>query len=94
MGFISSVRATPSLDAVVIESFRPEKFASPDLIEAEAILREHGFLPMDYNPWTRESIPLLNPNDGGQNTIYARDPENIGPGLKLAAPIRAFGTNL
>jgi len=97
LAFLKGCRETlakPTLDAVVMETFRPERFSSPALMETEAILREYGFVPMSYNPWNRELTSLLNAFDGGQNTIYARNPEKLRPRLRLAAPIRAFGTDL
>ena len=45
-----------SLIAVVMETFRPHNFAQADLIAAEAILSEHGFVPMAYKPWQRELV--------------------------------------
>jgi hypothetical protein len=86
--------AKPHLCALVMETFRPTNYSSAALIEAETILRGHGFLPMAYRPWNRELVPLSNASDGGQNTIYVRDPIELSKILKRARPIRAFGKYL
>ncbi|MFZ1055873.1 MAG: FkbM family methyltransferase, partial [Opitutaceae bacterium] len=70
-----------SLIAVVMETFRPHNFAQADLIAAEAILSEHGFVPMAYKPWQRELVVLTQPSDGGQNTIYVRGPGEVAQRL-------------
>ena len=77
-----------------METFRPFNYAMPALIAAETILREHGFFPMAYNPWTRELTPLLLPNEGTQNTIYVRDSLTVGAHLKEANPVYAFGAKI
>jgi FkbM family methyltransferase len=97
LGVLNGARdilAKPSLCAVVMETFRPSNFAEPALIAAEAILGEHGFVPMAYNPWKRDLQPLLRPSDGTQNTIYVRAPSAVGARLKQAGPLRAFGTTV
>lgn len=88
------VLARPSLCAVVMETFRPHNFAQPSLIAAEAILREHDFVPVAYDPWKRELSPLLQPADGGQNTIYVREPALLADRLKQAEPLCAFGRKI
>ncbi len=88
------VLSSPSLSAIVMETFRPQNYADPKLIEAEEILRGHGFVPMAYDPWTRSLLPLANPGDGAQNTIYLRGAESVLSRLKDAPPVRAFGRNI
>lgn len=88
------ILAKPSLSAVVMETFRPHNFTQPALVAAEAILREHDFVPVAYDPWKRELMPLLQPSDGGQNTIYVRDPSGLVARLKQAGPVRAFGRDI
>jgi FkbM family methyltransferase len=89
-----NILAKPSLRAVVMETFRPFNFAKPALIAAEAILLEHGFIPMAYEPWKRELRPLLKPSDGMQNTTYIRDHSAALALLKQAEPVCAFGTKV
>jgi len=89
-----NILAKPSLRAVVMETFRPANFAKPALIASEAILLEHGFIPMAYEPWKRELMPLIKPSDGMQNTIYVRDHLTVLALLKQAEPMRAFGTKV
>ena len=89
-----SLLGKDSLRAVVMETFRPHNFATPTLIAAEAILREHDFVPMAYNPWRRELLPLVQPSDGAQNTIYVRDPLAVSARLRKSEPVRAFGTRM
>jgi hypothetical protein len=89
-----NILAKPSLRAVVMETFRPLHHATPALIASEAILLEHGFIPMAYEPWKRELRPLLKPSDGTQNTIYVRDHPAVLALLKEARPVRAFGTKI
>ena len=85
------VLSAPSLAAVVMETFRPQDFADPDLVESEAILREHDFIPVGYNPWSRDIAPLVKPGDGAQNTIYVRSQDAVLVRLRKAPPLRAFG---
>jgi len=97
LAFLRGCRETLAkqhLCALVMETFRPANYSSPALIEAEAILRGFGFVPMAYHPWTRELTPLLNPYDGKQNTIYVRNPDSLSRSLKLATPLRVFGKDL
>jgi len=85
------VLSKPSLAAVVMETFRPQNFAKPALIESEAILREHGFVPMAYDPWKRGLLPLVRPSDGAQNSIYIRSPDAVLSRVRNAPPLFAFG---
>jgi FkbM family methyltransferase len=85
-----NILAKPSLRAVVMETFRPSNFAKPKLIASEAILFEHGFIPVAYEPRKRELRPLLKPSDGTQNTIYVRDHSAVLALLKQAQPVHAF----
>ncbi len=85
------VLSAPSLVAVVMETFRPQDFAEPKLIEAEALLREQGFTPVAYNPWKRSLMPLVKPSDGAQNTIYVRDSDAVRSRLRDAPALYSFG---
>jgi|HubBroStandDraft_1064217.scaffolds.fasta_scaffold29281_3 FkbM family methyltransferase len=88
------VLSKPSLLAVVMETFRPLNFASPSLIEAEAILREHDFAPMAYDPKGRELHPLIKPGEGMQNTIYVRSPDLVLSRIRRSSPLPAFGGSI
>jgi len=83
--------AKPSLLAVVMETFRPQNFRAPALIEAEALLARHGFVPVRYEPRARRIVPLVAPSDGSQNTIYIRNPEAVRSRIESALPLPAFG---
>ncbi len=89
-----AILGKPSLRAVVMETFRPLNYAEPSLVASEAILREHGFLPMAYEPWKRELRHLHEPSDGAQNTIYVREPTQLVPILKQAMAVRTPGKNV
>jgi FkbM family methyltransferase len=81
----------PSLLAVVMETFRPQNFAAPSLVEAESILRDHDFAPMAYDPRGRRLHPLPKPSEGMQNTIYVRSLETVLSRIRKASPLLAFG---
>lgn len=51
-------------------------------------LKEHHFLPYEYEPFTR-SLHLLE-QFGSRNTIYIRDPEFVKERLKKAKKIKIF----
>jgi FkbM family methyltransferase len=85
------VLSKPSLLAVVMETFRPQNFSVPSLIEAESILRGHGFVPVAYDPRGRKLRRLVRPNEGMQNTIYVRSTEIVHSLFKKASPLFAFG---
>jgi FkbM family methyltransferase len=89
-----AVLSAPSLVAVVMETFRPQNYADPALIAAEAILGEHGFTPMTYLPKERRLEPLVESSDGTQNTIYVRSLDAVSARLRNAPPLLAFGTSI
>ena len=89
-----TILSKASLQALVIETFRPDNFAEPSLVAAEALLAEYGFLPMAYDPWQRELRPLREPSAGAQNTIYVRDFRSVQGRLKQSAAITALGTGI
>ena len=75
----------PALLAVVAETFRPHNWRLDSLRELERLLGNAGLHPHDYDPATRRLVPLLEPDAGGQNTIYAR-------AAAVAARFRALNT--
>ena len=68
---------SPRLLGLLIETFRPHNWQLPRLQSLEARLREHGFVPFDYDVETNALRALSNPQDGGYNTFYVRDLEVI-----------------
>jgi FkbM family methyltransferase len=66
-----------SLLALLVETFRSERHESLGLRRLETRLRDADFLPYDFDPHKNELIPLVKPEAGGQNTIYARDLEAV-----------------
>lgn len=83
-----------SLQALIVETFRPHNHGQPSLIAAEGLLREHGFLPCSYDPWKRALSPLVDPSEGGQNTIYVRDCTSVEARARQSEALRAFGTRI
>jgi FkbM family methyltransferase len=87
------ILAKECLKAVVMETFRPQNCDQQDFVTAEALLREHGFAPMSYDPWRRELRPLA-AREGGQNTIYVRATPALTARLRGAAQVSVFGREL
>ncbi len=85
------ILSRPSLQAVIMETFRPSNHDNPDLVSCERVLASHGFLPMAYDPRTRDLDPLRAPADGSQNTIYVRDPGALAARLRAAPAVCALG---
>ncbi len=89
-----NILAAPSLQAVVMETFRPFNFTKPALIAAEALLKEQGFLPAAYDPWRRELRFLKESHEGTQNTIYVRDTTEMQQRLRQARTVRIWGQEI
>jgi FkbM family methyltransferase len=85
------VLADPRLRAVVMETFRPQSANDPNLVVAEAILKEYGLLPVGYDPWSRSLQPLSDPGAGGQNTIYVKRFDEVQRIVRDAPSLRALG---
>jgi FkbM family methyltransferase len=85
------VLSTSSLVSVVVETFRPQNANTPNLLALEELLREHGFLPMVYDPWRRTLQPILKKEEGSQNTIYVRSRDEALSRIRTAPPLSAFG---
>ena len=62
-----------SLQALIIETFRWANYKHQSLIDMEQMLAENGFFPCSYDPESKKLNKLKNKNEGGQNTIYAKE---------------------
>jgi len=67
----------PSLAGLLIETFRGANWQRTELRELEAVLARNQFLPFGYNADTNLLSELLEPYDGGDNTLYLRHPDAI-----------------
>jgi FkbM family methyltransferase len=65
------------LVGLMLETFRPHNWKLPKLQELETLLRDHGFFPFEYDPSTNSIILLEHPHEGGNNTLYFRDSEEV-----------------
>jgi FkbM family methyltransferase len=94
LGVLQGARASlerPSLAALIIETFRPSNHARPELVALEALLGDSGFQPMAYDPRTRLLRALREPSEGGQNTLYVRNPSSVSERLRSAPAVAALG---
>jgi len=82
---------SPHLHALVIETFRFADGATPEMRAVEKLLEEFGFRPFSYDPSGRRLKPLLELNEGRQDTIYARDDAPLRERLRSAEPVYCFG---
>lgn len=72
-----TILASPGLDGLLVETFRPHNWRMPKLQQIEGLLRKHGFMPYRYDPAANTIIPLVRPDEGDNNTFYFRHPEAI-----------------
>lgn len=79
------VLASPSLRGLLVETFRPHNWQMPKLRQMEDLLESHGFLPYAYDPWEKALARLGNPDEGDDNTLYLRDPEEARRRLEGAS---------
>lgn len=81
----------PDLHGLVIETFRFADGASAEMRAVEDLLAGYGFRPFAYDPSNRQLRPLMQLNEGRQNTVYARDDEALRARLRSADPVTCFG---
>jgi len=65
----------PNVKVLLLETFRPHNFMTEKLKSIEARLRDHGFDPFGYDVRANRLDPLMEPQDGGNNTLYVRERE-------------------
>jgi FkbM family methyltransferase len=70
-GALSTLRSS-RLTGLLVETFRPHNWRNKSLQELESILRDNGFFPFGYDIESNELFPLVNPEDGENNTFYFR----------------------
>ncbi len=87
------VLSDPRLLAIVIELNGCGRRYGVDDGEIDALLRQAGFAPHDYDVAARKLTPLDHFHDGG-NTIYARSLDELHPLLQQAAPVSIFGRDV
>jgi FkbM family methyltransferase len=80
---------SPTLLALVIETFRRHNLSTPLLQNIERLLAEHGFHPFAYDPTGRRLTPLSAAESSGDsnNTIYIRDRAAVDARLAAAPPV-------
>lgn len=83
--------ARPGLLALVVETFRPVSYDTPNLRELEARLAAEGFLPYRYETEGRRLVALERIEEGTDNTIYVRDRDAVEQRLRAAPAIRVGG---
>ena len=83
--------ANPRLIGLAIETFRFADGETPEIVEMERLLAEHGFLPYDYDPAKRVLRPLIVRKEGRQDTLYLRVDDALRARLANAAPVRCLG---
>ena len=71
------VLAAPSLQGLLVETFRSHNWHLPKLRQIEDLLESHGFLPYAYDHGRNDIVPLVKPDEGDDNTFYFRDPEQV-----------------
>ena len=89
-GAIETLKSS-ALHGLVIETFRFEDGATPEMRAVEKLLRDYGFRPFGYDPEARQLKPLQRLNEGRQDTIYARDDAPLRERLRSAEPVLCFG---
>lgn len=87
----SATLQRPDLRGLVIETFRFADGAKPEVRAIEDLLAGFGFRPFRYDPSRRSLHPLLRFTEGGADTIYARDAEDLRELLRTAEPVACFG---
>jgi FkbM family methyltransferase len=78
------VLASPSLQGLLVETFRSHNWHLPPLRRIEELLESHGFLPYAYDSARNVIIPLAKPDEGDDNTFYFRDPDQVRARLEGA----------
>ena len=73
----SEVLASPALQGLLLETFRPHNWQQPMLRQMETILSGHGFKPYHYDFASNTILPLEREDEGENNTFYFRDPVAI-----------------
>jgi FkbM family methyltransferase len=87
---LSRTLRVQTLNALVIETFRKQNYATGKVIELEQLLAEYGFSPVNYDPWRRK-LSAVTAETSSQNTIYIRDIERVSARIKEAKPLIAHG---
>jgi FkbM family methyltransferase len=90
----AGVLADPTLLGLVVETFRPDNWETPNLRAIEGLLAAAGFHPVRYEPGRRSLTALTKPNEGGQNTIYVRDTAAVRRRLESAPPVTLAGARI
>lgn len=78
------VLASPALRGLLVETFRPHNWQLPKLRRLEDLLESHGFLPYAYDPCENALVWLEKPDEGDDDTLYLRDPEQVRTRLEGA----------
>jgi FkbM family methyltransferase len=69
--------ASKSLDAIIIELNDSGREFGIEDEEVVALLRQKGYSPYNYDPFTRELISLTDKNEEGYNTIFVKNIDNV-----------------
>lgn len=81
----SEVLASPRLQGLLVETFRPHNWEQPMLRQLEKLLSGHGFKPYHYDVASNTILPLEKEDEGENNTFYFRDPAAIQSRLAESA---------
>lgn len=85
----SEILASPCLQGLLVETFRPHNWQQPMLRQLEKLLSGHGFQPYHYDLASNTILPLEKEDEGENNTFYFRDPVAIQS--RLAESVEAGG---
>lgn len=91
---MTNLLGRPELRGLVIETFRHTNLHTPKLQELEALLARHGFTPVTYHPFARRLDDGQSHERPSDNTIYARDTNEVRDRLRLAPPFCILGQRI
>lgn len=84
----------PSLLALIVEMNGQDDSLNANEKAVDACLRNNGFLPHAYDPFTRSLTPLASKHVGASNTIYMRSKDEVRRRLDQALPFRVNGRSI
>lgn len=88
------VLAQPSLLGLIVEmDGTRETFNASEQVVHDTVLR-HGFLPYEYDPFTRKLARLPSKNLGHNNTLYLRNVPEIEARVAVAKPFTIHGRSI